>query len=243
MPDFTLNAPGTTNNPWTPSNVIIPVSTLRSDATGFRAGVNGTDATFAHNARYGSIITTTVTLATVGSSFDDIIVGAAVRSGANAGAIIGVAFHSAECRTCTATGAGVVTSLSTATTFTRALGDVLSVTVSISGGVATITAKQNGTTLTFNVNTTSTYASESSLAAGAQFVPQNSDSLYLSQFTGTGIAVASVPSQFFLSAILPLAWVIGRRNKLSAETQMKRGIQNGDAAAAITTSKTIHRFR
>lgn len=231
MTDFILNAPGTTNNPWTPANVIIPASTIKSDSTGFRAGVNGTDVTFAHNASYGSTITSTVTLATTGSSSDDIIVGAAVRSGANAGGIIGVFFGVTGCDICTATGAGVVTSISTATAITRASGDVLSVTVSISGGTATVSALHNGTPLTFNVNTTTTYAGESSLAAGAQFQPQNTDSLYLSQFTGTGVRAATNPSQFFFgrnllspeglksariaAALAPLAWVIERRNKLA----------------------------
>jgi len=221
MTDFILNAPGTTNNPWTPANVIIPASTIKSDATGFRAGVNGTDVTFAHNASYGSTITSTVTLATTGTSSDDVIVGAAVRTGANAGGIIGVFFGVSGCNVCTATGAGVPTFISTSTAMTRALGDVLSATVSISGGTATVTALHNGTPLTFNVNTTTTYAGEASLAAGAQFQPQNTNSLYLSQFTGTGVANSVRPSQFFMSAkLLPLAglgWLIDRRNRVPQE--------------------------
>jgi hypothetical protein len=226
MPDFTLNAPGTTNNPWTPANVIIPASTISSNATGFHAGVNGTNVTFAHNATYGTSITSTVTLATAGATGDDIIAGAGVRSGANAGAMIGVIFYSAAsgggCRVCTSTGAGTVTTISGPATYTRTLGDVLSVTVAISGGTATVTASANGTALVFSVNTTTTYATESSLAAGAQFQPQDVNGLYLSQFTGTGVAGSIRPSQFFLGAnflplfpLLPLGWVIGRRRKLA----------------------------
>lgn len=189
MTDFTLNAPGTTNNPWTPANLIIPASTIKSDATGFRASAAGTDATFAHNVAYGSTIEATATLATTGSSADDVILGAAVRSGANAGGIIGVIFGLTIVQIVTATGAGVVTGISTAVAITRAAADLLDVTVSISGGVATISAKQNGTPISFTGGTTtSTFATEGTLAAGAQFSPQNSNTLYLSQFTGTGVA-------------------------------------------------------
>lgn len=188
MADFTLSAPGTTNSPWTPANIIVPVSTIKSDATGFRASVAGTDATFAHNVTYGATIEATATLATTGSASDDIIVGAVVRSGANAGGVIGVHWQIGFAQIVTVTGAGVITGVSAAVAYTRAATNLLDVIVSISGGVATVSGKQNGTPITFVGTTTSTFAAEASLAAGGQFSPQNSNTLYLSQFTGTGVS-------------------------------------------------------
>lgn len=203
MADFTLNAPGTVNAPWTPAGIITPVSTIKSDATGFRASTAGVYATFAHNVTYGTTIESTVTLATTGSNGDDVVVGAMVRSGVNAGAGIGVLFGLSTATIVTVTPAGAVTVISGAITITRAATNVLDVIVAISGGTATITGKLNGTPISFVGNTTTTYAAEASLAAGAQCVPQNSNTLYFSQFTGTGVAsgastlVASTGSFFF----------------------------------------------
>jgi hypothetical protein len=192
MADFTLNAPGTTNNPWTPANVIIPVSTIKSDATGWRASAAGTYACFAHNATYGSTITTTFTIASGGASNgDDIVLGALVRSGVNAGAGLGIVVGAFTSHVVTWDPTGLETNISSSTSITRANNDVWSVTVSISGGTATITALQNGSSVTFNANTTTTYTGEASLAAGGGFEPFNNNSLYLSQFTGTGVVATN----------------------------------------------------
>lgn len=189
MTDFTLNATGTVNNPWTPAGVIIPRGSIQSDANGFRAaaGSGGTDAGLAHNANYGSTITATATIA-VNSSGDDIFLGAVVRTGANAGALIGVLFLNTSAGACTLGPATInETPVSSGVAITRAAGDVLSVTVALSGGVATITASHNGTQIVFNTNTTATFANEASLAAGLVFSPQNVNGTYLTQFTGTGV--------------------------------------------------------
>lgn len=195
MTDFTLNAPGTTNNPFTPANIITPTGGLKSDATGIRCvdSPPGTPASFAHNVNYGSLIESTFTLATAGAAADDLMGGAVVRSGANAGALIGVWIESASVSAGTLNPAGTFTSVSTSVTITRAASDVWDVTVSISGGTATITCKQNGTPITFNINTTTLYTGEASLAAGGNFSPFDNNTLYLSQFTGTGVVGALSP--------------------------------------------------
>jgi hypothetical protein len=192
MVDTTLNAPGTTNNPWLPAGFVFPVSGIQSDATGFRC-VNsppGTNGNFADNQNYGSTITATCTIAAGATSgSDDILIGAMVRSGGNAGGIIGLRVQSTGVNVLTSTGAGVFTGISTLVAHTRATSDVFSCTVTVSGGTATVNASINGGgNLTFSANTTTTFATESSLAAGGQFSPQNTNSLYLSQFTGTGIS-------------------------------------------------------
>lgn len=198
MADFTLNAPGTTNSPWSPTNVLTPVAatfTIKSDSTGFRSTAAGDFSEFAHNVTYGTTITTTATIASGGASNgDEIWLGAVVRSGANAGAGIGVVIGAFGCQMGTWTGIGGTggfTAVSTNTSITRANTDVWSVTVAISGGTATVTCTQNGTARTFNVNTTTNFTGEASLAAGAAFNAQNNDSLYLSQFTGTGVSASS----------------------------------------------------
>jgi len=195
--DFTLNAPGTTNNPWTPANVIIPVSTLQSEASPnrFRAG-SGAYTVFAHNATYGSTITATFTINSNAAIHvaDDLYLGAVVRTGGNAGAIIGVYLSTGGVGTVTVSPSGVRTPISTGATWptTPAAGDVISATITISGGTATITGSQNGTAFTFSANTTTTYTGEASLAAGGSFDPQNNNTTGLSQFTGTGVAAGGI---------------------------------------------------
>jgi hypothetical protein len=189
MADFVLNAPGTTNNPWTPANVIIPSTAIISDSTGFRSLAAGDTSPFAHNVNYGSVITATVTVASgATSNGDDILVGSVVRTGANAGCIIGIDVGAFSVKAVTANASGVVTNISSGITITRANNDVWSCTVSIVAGTATINGNQNGgSNFSFSANTTTTFASEASLAAGAMFNAGNNNSFYLSQFTGTGV--------------------------------------------------------
>lgn len=191
--DFTLSAPGATNNPWAPSNVIVPVSTIRSDLSpnSFRAGVTGTYAVFAHDATYGATIVSEFTMNAVHAS-DDWYIGAVVRTGGNAGAFLGVRCLTTGVSVVTVTPAAAVTAISTSASWptTAAANDVDAVTVAISGGVATITLTQNGLSATFSANTTSTYAAEASLAAGGGFNPQNNNTTRVSQFQGTGVSAA-----------------------------------------------------
>lgn len=186
--DFTLNGPGTTNDPWTPTNIIIPVGSLKSDASGFRDSPFSYSV-FAHNTTYGATITSTVTVGTA-TSGDELVVGAVVRTGGNAGCMIGVYFQNSQAIVATMTAGATRSSISSATALNtnRTAGDVYEVTVTIVGGTATITAKQNGATLTFSSNTTTTYAAEATLAAGASFDPQNSNGTRLSKFEGTGVS-------------------------------------------------------
>src|SRR5262245_56030086 len=96
MADFTLNGPGTTNDPWTAPGIIMPVGSLRSDATGFFCGTSAPGyCVFAHNANYGSTITATCTFSATLDS-DDVILGAVVRSGSNASALIGLWIQSGQ---------------------------------------------------------------------------------------------------------------------------------------------------
>ncbi len=207
MADFTLNAPGTTNNPWTPTNVLTPVDStagIQSDSTGWRSLVAGNYSEWAHNATYGLTITTTATIAAgATSNGDQIWVGAVVRSGGNAGSGIGVNIGAFACNmgswTTASTTSATFTNVSTGTSITRANADVWLVTVTISGGTATVTCSQNGTPVTFNANTTTNFTGEASLAAGVLLNAGNNNSLYLSQFTGTGLSTAN-------TAVI--AWVI-----------------------------------
>lgn len=190
MSDFTLNAPGTTNDPYTNANLIIPVGALKSDASGVRASTF-TYSVFAHDATYGATIQSDITLGTANSG-DDMYIGAVVRTGANAGAMIGVMFLNSTAIACTVNPSGTRSSISSSATYpgsvTRTAGDVLSCMVSISGGTATITASINGNSITFSANTTTTYTSETSLAAGASIDPQNSNGTRWTVFEGTGIS-------------------------------------------------------
>ena len=192
MADFTLNAPGTTSNPWSPANVIVPVSAIASQASpnGWRAGTVGVNACFAHDAAYGLTITTTARILTTNSS-DDILIGCIARSGANAGVFIGYAVTATGVFTCTANASGTASSISTTVANTRTIGDVYSCTVSLSGvgGTATITGNVNGgSNFAFSANTTTTNTGETTLAAGVWFLPQNSNTTRLDLFTGTGIS-------------------------------------------------------
>lgn len=201
MADFTLNAPGTTNSPWTPANVIILDSTIKSDATGFRATAAGVFVDLAHNVNYGSTITATATIAAgATSNGDQIYLGGVVRSGANAAAGVGVLIDAFICAAgwWDVTG-NTFTKVSTPdNSITRANADIWTVTLSISGGVISISCLQNATPITFGgSHTTTQWAGEASLAAGVGFTAGNNDSLYLGQFTGTGIA-ASTPTSYFL---------------------------------------------
>lgn len=203
MADFTLNAPGTTNNPWTPAGVIILDSTIKSDATGFRATTAGNFVDLAHNVTYGTTITATATIAAgATSNGDQLYVGAVVRSGANAAAGIGVLIDAFICAAgwWDVTG-NTFTKVSTPdNSITRANSDVWTVTITISGGVASIVCLQNATPITFGGgHTTTQWATEPSLAAGIGFTAGNNDSLYLSQFTGTGVAATNSAS---------IAWVV-----------------------------------
>lgn len=194
MADFTFNAPNTTVNPYTPTSCIVPVGTIASTTTGLRAGATGTNCCFAHDATYGSTITATATISTTGAvNGDDIVLGAVARSGANLGCGIGVLITRTTVSVCTFSSGLVITGVSTNTADTRTANDVYTVTVSISGGTATITCSKNGgANFTFNVSTTTTNAAETTLAAGIVFSPQNNNSTRISQFTGTGVA-ASTP--------------------------------------------------
>jgi hypothetical protein len=122
------------------------------------------------------------------SNGDWMIIGAVVRSGTNAGGVIGVLCGAFAAGVVTCDSGNNLTHISADLSITRSVSDVFSCTVSISGGTATVTASQNGTNLSFSANTTTTFASEASLAAGAQYNPGNNDSLYVSQFTGTGVS-------------------------------------------------------
>lgn len=185
MSIFTLNGPGTTVNPFVPSNVIIPVSQLQADSVGFWNRFSNTYVTYAHNISYGAHITVTGTLAAKGGG-DVMYLGAVVRTGANAGCFMGVAFNMFDqAQVCTVDAAFVRTNISTngAIGSTDTVGDVYLVDIVITAGTATITASKNGTGITFTLNITTTYATEVTLAGGGAFDGQNSNLTKLSQFT------------------------------------------------------------
>lgn len=203
--DFTLNAPGTTNNPWTPASVLTPVGTtfgIKSDATGYRSVAVGDFSEYAHNVSYTHTITVTVTVAAgATSNGDEIWTGAVVRTGGNASAGIGCIWGAFSVITASWTGLGGLggsTAISAGVSITRANADVLSTTVTIVGTTATITCKQNSTSITFSANTTTNFTTEASLAAGAAFNAQNSNSLYASQFTGTGVTAGNTSARTLL---------------------------------------------
>ena len=201
MADVVLNAPGTTNNPYNPSGFLTGLGGLgifiASTATGLNSGTNGDFAEVAHNATYGSTITCTATIASGGASNgDEIWLGPIVRSGGNIGGGFGIAVGAFGVTIGWWTGAsnlGTFTPISSTLSITRADSDIWSMTSVISGGTATISALQNGGALTFTGTITNThFTAEASLAAGFAFNPQDNNSLFISQFTGTGVSGAPV---------------------------------------------------
>lgn len=214
MADFILPAPGVVNNPWTPANVIIPVGTIKSDATGFRAGTAGVPACFAHNVNYGNVITTTITLASgAASSGDDALVGIVTRSGVNAGAGIGAVISVSSVKLASWNAALTETNISAGVAITRGNTDVWTITVTFAAGTFTITnVTQNaGAAITFSANTTTALAAETTLAAGAGYEPFNNDSLYFGQFTGTGVSGGGGGGSASLITGLPIGFMsIGR---------------------------------
>jgi hypothetical protein len=189
--DFTLNGPGTTNNPWTPANVLIALNAMQSDAVGFWPA-SGAGLVAIHNASYNTAsITSAVTIAAI-SGGDDPYVGAVVRTGANSDAMICVHFllGSSLAIASTVNASNAPTSISSAAALptTATVGDVFAVNVAISGGTATVTATQNGTPITFDANTTTLFVGEASLAAGFMIVADNVNGTKLSKFEGTGVA-------------------------------------------------------
>ncbi len=191
MADFTLNGPGTTNNPWTPSNIIVPISTIKSDATGWRASSAGTFACFAHNVNYGNTIVVTITIASGGTSNgDDVVYGGIIRSGGNAGGGLVAVVSAFSVKIATMDTAGNETGIGAAQSCTRANADVWSMQITLSAGTWTFSnvTQNGGSAFNFGSNTTTTFASETTMAAGGGFEPFNNNSFYLSQFTGTGVS-------------------------------------------------------
>lgn len=189
MADFTLNAPGSTNNPWVPASVLVLLSTIKSDANGFRAQTAGVLVAFAHNVNYGSSVEATLTVsANAGSNGDTAICGPLVRSGANAGAIVGMFNGAFSIQLVSADNLGNVTTISGSLGITRSNTDVFDCIASNSGSTISLVGKYNGTIQSFVGTTTTAFATEASLAAGGQIAPNNNNSLYFSQFTGTGVS-------------------------------------------------------
>lgn len=205
MPDFTLNAPGTANNPWLAPGLVIPVSTIQSSISpnGWRAGASTFDA-FAHDANYGPAITSTFTIISGGgSNGDQFYLGDVVRSGANKGAGFGILVDAFILAAGWWDVLGNFTKLTSSdTSITRGSTDVWSVTTVNSSGTATIgSVTQNGVTraLVGAPITTTQWTTEPSLAAGGGLTAGNNNSLYLSQFTGTGVLASNSAS---------IAWVV-----------------------------------
>lgn len=191
MADFTLPAPGTTNNPWAPANVIVPVGTIKSDATGFRAGTAGVAACFAHNVNYGNVITATLTFASGGASNgDDALLGMIVRSGVNAGSGVGIVIAATTIKVASWNTTLTETNISAGVAITRGSTDTFTITLTNNGSTWAVTnvTQNGGAALTFSASTTASFVAEASAAAGAGFEPFNNDSLYLGQFTGTGVS-------------------------------------------------------
>lgn len=229
MADFTLNGPGTTNNPWAPPSCIVPLGSLQSSSAGFWP-TGFVYSAIAHNVNYGLTITSTATIGAFDTGGDQVYVGAVVRTGANAGCFIGCRFGlNTATVLITSNASGTNTNVSAgATVAATTVGDIVSCTVAIVSGTATLSAKYNGTAVTFTGGTTTTtFASESSLAAGFIMDPQNTNGTKLTQFTGTGVAGGGGggSNQGLLSlgvALSPLAWIIDRRNKIALERRFEQ---------------------
>lgn len=190
MADFTLNAPGTTQNPYTNSAILVVENSMRSDSNGIRA-VGDVYTVCAHNVNYGLVITSTVTLGTFDTLGDQFYVGAVVRTGANAGGFIGCRFGlNTGAVLLTATPTGTNNNISAgATVPASTIGDVLGCVVTLNGTNASLTASYNGSPITFTGgSTTTTYATEPTLSAGWVMDPEDVDGSYITQFTGTGVA-------------------------------------------------------
>lgn len=184
------NFAGTASDPYTPSGFIIPVGTVKRDTTGLRRATG--KPFYAHDTTYGNVITATATIAAF-SNFDAVYVGAVVRTGANAGAFIGVNVYTTgivQIVRCNA--AGTETDISnTLDPSGITAGDIISVSYNKTTGA--ITATKNGGALSFTGTTTdSTYGAEASLAAGGGFDAGNVNGSYVSLFETTGESAGSV---------------------------------------------------
>lgn len=193
MADVVINAPGTANNPYTNALLLTSLGTsspLASTVTGIRSAAAGDYSEFAHNASYGSVITITVTIASgAASNGDELWIGPTVRSGPNIGSGFGLIIQAASAKLAVWTGAapfGGSSSISSSA-ITRVNGDVWTLTSTVVAGTASLVVLQNSTPITFGVNTTTSFTGEASLAAGGAFNAQNNNSLFISQFTGTGV--------------------------------------------------------
>lgn len=194
MADFVLNAPGTTNNPWFPADVAIPNGSLQTDATlGIRnGGPVGSVTVFAHDADYGDIVVSEIVLSQF-LNHDEIVPGAFVRTGANAGAGIGLAVRTtttAKFRRYNAAGVETDLTMDITPPTNFAANDVIVVTYNRTTG--TISATQNGLAIGTGA-TDSTYAAEPSLAAGGLLFYGNSNNSYFSSFSATGVAAEPNP--------------------------------------------------
>jgi hypothetical protein len=189
---LTLSLTGATSNPYTNGNLIIPRGTLQTDATnGARRG-SGIIPVAAHDVAFDAAITSRVTVSARLSN-DFVFAGAVVRTGANAGAFVGVYYNgNTEMRVCRINAAGTKTDISNALTITALeAGDTI--TCVYNSGTGAVTAQINGgSDLAFTGTTAdSTYAAESTLAAGFGFDAQNSNGTYVSQFFADGQSVAA----------------------------------------------------
>lgn len=203
MTDYTLSAPGTTNSPWTTApGLLAPVGTsnnLATTAAGIHAVATGNYSEFAHDANYGSIIAVSATVISgATSNGDEVWIGNVVRRGANAGCGFGIVVGAVGVTygwwTGTPGSLGGFTAISTNTPITRANNDVFGLITTVVGGTSTATATQNGVPLTLNTTSNTNFTTEPSLAAGGALNAQNTNSLFISQFTGNGVVGARLLS-------------------------------------------------
>lgn len=195
MPDFTLPAPGATSNPWTPAKTVIFGNGLSTTTAGGIHGHSNAGATsfgYSINCMVGGVATivTQFTMGAVNPGGDDWFIGALVGGGANGGALIGLYIQTVGCIAATMSPTFVKTNVgSSQTAQTNVATDVWVVTVSVAAGTATISATKNGTAVTLTgPNTTTTYATETTLCPGGGLVCGNTNNTFISLFTGTGMA-------------------------------------------------------
>ncbi len=200
MADFTLNAPGTNENPWTPADIIIPSGSLQTDSTlGIRNGSGATHVVFAHDANYGDVITAEAVISQW-HDFDELFVGAVVRTGGNAGASVGLiilADDTLRFRRINAAGSATDIGGDIIPPVTITAADVIEVVYNKTTGA--ISATQNGSTIGSG-QTDSTYAGESSLAAGVYMYPGGNNTTYIASFSGTGVDGGAVTGTGVLTA-------------------------------------------
>lgn len=192
MADFSFDfSAQTTANPWPVPSSLLKLSVTNfslTNGTGVRSASNGNSAWGAHNVNYTGGTTPIVAAITYNAivfNHDNAGAGVFARTGGNAGAGYALRLDETGAMYFDSVAPGfVATQIASTSGLTLSASDVF--TLSYVPATGALVGQQNGVTkLTF---TDTTYAAETTLAAGWWIDPGNTNSQYIKTFAGTGVA-------------------------------------------------------